>query len=43
MFIVSGLHRVFAASEERNVFQGESSLTTFRSSGALVFGNVPYL
>jgi hypothetical protein len=50
MFIVNGPHRVFAGPEERNVSEANthpspgcpgtpvSSLTTFRSSGTLVFG-----
>ena len=37
MFIVGGLYRVFAAPEERNVAEGESSPTMFRSAGAVVF------
>jgi len=49
MFIVSGPQKVFAAPEERHVADGESSLPTFRSSGALVLGlpcqsiNIPLL
>ena len=38
MFIDSGLHRVFAAPEERNVLRVYSGAGTFRSSGAEAVG-----
>ena len=43
MFIVSGIHRVFAAPEERNVAEANTRLQHFAPLELLSLGNVPYL
>jgi hypothetical protein len=42
MFIVDGLHRVFAAPEQRNVLR-RTLVYTLRSAGAVILGSVPGL
>jgi hypothetical protein len=43
MFIVSGIHRVFAAPEERNVAEANTRLQHFAPLELLSLGDVPYL
>jgi len=43
MFIDGGLHKVFAAPEERNVAEANPHLQHFAPLELLSFGNVPYL
>ena len=43
MFIVSGLHRVFAVPEERNVSEANPRLKHFAPLELLSLGDVPYL
>ena len=38
MFIVNGLHRIFATPAERNVAEVNPRLQHFAPAGALVFG-----